>query len=81
MVFVFIVLSVILTLAQSVILQPIIDDYIVPLLKNPDNIEYKIGCIRMIFILIGIAVLTGVCNYVQARIMIAVSQKTVKRLR
>ena len=50
-IFVFIVLSVILTLAQSVILQPIIDDYIVPLLKNPDNIEYKIGCIRMIFIL------------------------------
>ena len=80
-VFVFIVLSVILTLAQSVILQPIIDDYIVPLLKNPDNIEYKIGCIRMIFILIGIAILTGVCNYVQARIMIAISQKTVKKLR
>ena len=35
----------------------------------------------MIFILIGIAILTGVCNYVQARIMISISQKTVKKLR
>ena len=80
-VFIFIVLTVILTLAQSVILQPIIDDYIVPLLKNPENSYYKIGCIRMILILIGIAIGTGVCNYIQARIMIGVSQKTVKRLR
>ena len=80
-VFIFVVLTVILTLAQSVILQPIIDDYIVPLLKNPENVEYKLGFIRMILMLIGIAIATGVCNYIQARIMISVSQKTVKRLR
>ena len=80
-VFIFLVLTVILSLAQSVILQPIIDDYIVPLLKNPENTQYKLGCIRMILILIGIAIATGVCNYIQARIMISVSQKTVKRLR
>ena len=80
-VFIFLVLTVILSLAQSVILQPIIDDYIVPLLKNPENTQYKLGCIRMILILIGIAIATGVCNYIQASIMISVSQKTVKRLR
>ena len=80
-VFIFLVLTVILSLAQSVILQPIIDNYIVPLLKNPENTQYKLGCIRMILILIGIAIATGVCNYIQARIMISVSQKTVKRLR
>ena len=80
-VFIFIVLSVILSLAQSVILQPIIDDYIVPLLKNPENTEYKIGCIKMISILISIAIATAICTYVQSRIMIGVSQKTVNRLR
>lgn len=80
-VFIFIILSVILSLAQSVILQPIIDDYIVPLLKNPEVVEYKIGCIRMIAVLIIIAIAAAICSYIQSKIMIEVSQKTVKRLR
>lgn len=80
-VYIFIILSVVLSLAQSVILQPIIDDYIVPLLKNPENLEYKLGCIRMIGILILIAIGTAICSYVQSRMMIGVSQKTVKKLR
>lgn len=80
-VYIFIILSVILSLAQSVILQPIIDDYIVPLLKNPEITEYKIGCIRMIMVLILIAVSAGICSFIQSKIMIEVSQKTVKTLR
>ena len=80
-VYIFIILSVILNLAQSVILQPIIDDYIVPLLKNPEVTEYKIGCIRMIALLIIIAIAAAICSYIQSKIMIEVSQNTVKKLR
>ena len=81
LVYVFIAFSVILSLAQSVILQPIIDDYIVPLLKHPEVVEYKIGCIRMIVILVIIAISAGICTYIQSKVMIEVSQKTVKKLR
>ena len=80
-VYVFIILSIVLSLAQSVILQPIVDDYIVPLLKNPEIVEYKIGCLRMILVLVLIAISATICSYVQSKIMIEISQKTVKRLR
>lgn len=80
-VYIFIILSVVLSLAQSVILQPIIDDYIVPLLKNPEITEYKIGCLRMILVLILIAISAGLCSFIQSKIMIEVSQRTVKKLR
>ncbi|MBR3697037.1 MAG: ABC transporter ATP-binding protein [Clostridia bacterium] len=80
-VYFFILLFVVLSLAQSVILQPIIDDYIVPLLKNPEIVEYKIGCLRMISVLIIIAISTAICSYIQSKIMIEVSQNTVKTLR
>ena len=79
-VYIFIFLSVLLSLAQSVVLQPIID-YIVPLLKNPEVVEYKIGCLRMILVLIIIAISAAICSYIQSKIMIEVSQKTVKKLR
>lgn len=80
-VYAFIILSVILSLAQSVILQPIVDDYIVPLLQHPEIVEYKVGCLRMILVLIIIALSSGICSYVQSRVMIEISQKTVKKLR
>lgn len=80
-VYIFIILSVVLSLAQSALLLPIVDDYIVPLLKNPEVVEYKIGCLRMILVLIIIAISAAICSYVQSKIMIEVSQKTVKRLR
>ena len=55
--------------------------YIVPLLKNPEVTEYKIGCIRMIVVLIIIAIAAAICSYIQSKIMIEVSQNTVKKLR
>ena len=74
---IFIILSVVFNLASTIILQPIIDNYIVPLLKNPESIEYKNGCIRMIVILVLIALSYAICTLIQYRLMIKVSRKTV----
>ena len=78
---VFVILSVVFDLASSVILQPIIDDYIVPLVQNPSSKELKSGCIRMIFILIGISLGAALTSFVYNKIMISVSQLTVKEIR
>lgn len=78
---IFIILSVVFNLASTIILQPIIDNYIVPLLKNPESIEYKNGCIRMIVILVLIALSYAICTLIQYRLMIKVSQKTVLNMR
>lgn len=80
-VLIFIIAYVILNTSQSLILQPIIDDYIVPLLKNPDDINAKIGCIRMIVILFLICLATAICSFLQSKLMIKVSQRVVKQLR
>lgn len=80
-VLIFIIAYVILNTSQSLILQPIIDDYIVPLLENPTDIESKAGCIRMIVILFVICMSTAVCSFIQSKLMIKVSQKVVKQMR
>ena len=78
---VFVILSVVFDLASSVILQPIIDDYIVPLVQDPTSSELKAGCIRMIFILIGISLASAITSFVYNKIMLTVSQLTVKEIR
>ncbi len=80
-VLIFIIAYVVLNTSQSLILQPIIDDYIVPLLENPADVEAKVGCIKMIIILFLICMSTAVCSFVQSKLMIKVSQKVVKQLR
>ena len=80
-VIVFILLSVLFNLLTSILLQPIIDDYIVPLLKEPENISYKIGFIKMILALIGSAIMCTICTYIQSKTMLTISQKTVKKMR
>ena len=77
----FIIAYVVLNTSQSIMLQPIIDDYIVPLLENPADSEAKLGCIRMIATLFIICMLTAVCSFLQSKFMIKVSQKVVKQLR
>lgn len=80
-VLIFIIAYVILNISQSLILQPIIDDYIVPLLENPTDTNAKIGCIKMIMTLFIVCMLTAICSYLQSKMMIKVSQQVVKRLR
>lgn len=80
-VLIFIIAYVILNISQSLMLQPIIDDYIVPLLENPSDMNAKIGCVKMIITLFIVCVLTAICSYVQSKMMIKVSQQVVKRLR
>ncbi|MCI8277368.1 MAG: ABC transporter ATP-binding protein [Clostridia bacterium] len=76
-----IILGVILNLASTIILQPIIDNYIIPLLQNPGVEEYKSGCIRMIIILVMISLSYAAISLIQYKIMIKISQNTVKDLR
>ena len=76
-----VILYVVLNLASSIILQPIIDDYIVPLVQNPGSQELKAGCIRMILILVAISIGCAVATFAYNKIMIKVSQLTVKELR
>ena len=78
---IFVIISVVLDLASSVILQPIIDDYIVPLVQNPDSNELKQGCIRMIFALIAISLGAAITSFIYSKIMIKISQLTVKEIR
>ena len=78
---VFVILSVVFDLASSVILQPIIEDYIVPLVQDPTSNELKVGCIRMIFVLIGISLASAITSFVYNKIMLTVSQLTVKEIR
>ena len=78
---IFIIAYVILNTSQSLMLQPIIDDYITPLLENPADNEAKLGCIRMIGTLFIICMLTAFCSFLQSKFMIKVSQKVVKQMR
>ena len=79
--FIFIVLYVVCNLGTTVLLQPIIDNAIIPMLKDPSNSELKTEFIKRLGIYLGVTVGTVICTYVQSRIMLGMSQKIVKRLR
>lgn len=81
LVVVFIILYVVANLATSILLQPIIDDYITPIIQNPEDSSLKLAFLKMMIIYIVIALLAAVFSYAQSRIMITVSQKAVKDMR
>lgn len=81
LVVVFIILYVVANLATSILLQPIIDDYITPIIQNPEDSSLKLAFFKMMIIYIVIALLAAVFSYAQSRIMITVSQKAVKDMR
>lgn len=68
-------------LAISVMLKPIIDDYIVPMIQNPEDGNLKIAFIQMLAIYIGIILLTTFFSYLQARLMLVVAQTAVADMR
>lgn len=76
-----IVLYVICDLAISIMLKPIIDDYIVPMLQNPGDSELKINFIKMLALYIGIILLTTLFSYLQAKLMLKIAQNAVANMR
>lgn len=74
-----IILSSLISVVSSVMIQPLIDNYVVPLkgVQNPD-----LGPFISFIITIGLIYLTGVClSYLYNRLMINLSQGTIKRIR
>ena len=78
---IFIILYVLFNLATSILLQPIIDDYIIPMIQNPEENSYKIGFIKILAIYITIAILAAACSYIQSRTMVNIAQQAVKDMR
>lgn len=67
------------TVKGTLFIQSLIDDYIIPLTKA-DNPDYH-GLFIALFKLAGIFLVGVVCAYMFSRIMVTVSQKTMRKLR
>ena len=80
-VFIFIVLYVACNLITSVMLKPIIDDYIVPIIQNPEDEGLKVAFTWMLALYIGIVLLTTLFSFLQSKLMIKVAQIAVADMR
>ena len=81
LVVIFIILYVLANLGTSILLQPIIDNYITPIIENPGDESLKISFFRMMIIYIVVALSAALFSYLQSRIMITIAQKVVKEMR
>lgn len=80
-VIILVILAAVIDMASIYVLAPIIDDYIMPMVKNQGASEYVAGLAKMIGIFLGLAVAYVTCNYISSKIMIKVSQNTVMKMR
>ena len=80
-VLIFIVLYVICNLVTSIMLKPIIDDYIVPMIQNPEDETLKASFIRILIIYLIVVVFTTLFSFLQAKLMIKVAQTAVAQMR
>ncbi len=76
----FIILSITFNTLSSLLLTPIIDDYIVPLIKNYDSV-YLTLLIKQIILLISCALLASLATYMQYKTMVKIAQNVVKDMR
>ena len=81
LVIIFILLYVALNLGTSVMLKPIIDDYIVPMLQNPENGNLKIAFVQIMIVYMVMVLLSTVFSYLNSKLMIKVSQVAVAKMR
>ena len=72
-VFICLVISSVGSVMSSYLLKPIINDYILP--------GDFAGLLKMLALLLGLFLLSGLCSYAYARIMVHISQQTVAQLR
>lgn len=80
-VIIFIILYVLANLATSILLQPIIDQYIVPMIQNPGESSYIWGFIRMLGVYIGVTICAALFSYIQSKTMLNIAQQVVKDMR
>ena len=80
-VIIFIILYVLANLATSILLQPIIDQYIVPMIQNPGESSYIWGFIRMLGVYIGVTICAALFSYIQSKTMLNIAQQAVKDMR
>lgn len=73
------VLSALASVAGSLFLQTLIDDYILPLVQ--ENNPVFSGLLRAILLMAGIYLIGVITNYLYNRIMLGVSQGTLKTIR
>ena len=78
---IFIILYVLANLATSILLQPIIDQYIVPMIQNPGESSYIWGFIRMLGVYIGVTICAALFSYIQSKTMLNIAQQAVKDMR
>ena len=81
MVLVFIILYVALNTISSVMLMPIIDDYIVPMIQDPENGALKIAFIKIMIVYLLVVVFTILFSYLQSKLMIKTAQVAVADMR
>ena len=80
-VIIFIILYVLANLATSILLQPIIDQYIVPMIQNPGESSYIWGFIRILGVYIGVTICAALFSYIQSKTMLNIAQQAVKDMR
>lgn len=76
----FIILSITFNTISSLLLTPIIDDYIVPLINNYDK-TYLNLLINQLLLLITFAFLASISTYMQYKTMVKIAQNVVKDMR
>ena len=81
LVLIFIVLYVAFNLVTSIMLKPIIDDYIVPMIQNPEDESLKTAFIGIIIVYIVVVLFTTLFSYLQSKLMIKISQTAVAQIR
>ena len=72
-VFICLVISSVGSVMSSYLLKPIINDYIL--------VGDFAGLLKMLALLLGLFLLSGLCSYAYARIMVHISQRTVAQMR
>jgi len=81
LVLLFIVLNVSFNILSSFYLNPIIDDYILPMVSSGASAVYLNGLIRQLFLLVLFAFLASVSLFFQYRFMVIVAQNVVRDMR
>ncbi len=80
LVFISILISAVGSIATSMFIRPLIDDYIAPLLLQGDNPDYS-GLLRLIFTMAGVYALTTFCGWFTSRVMAGVTQRVIHDVR
>ncbi len=80
LVFLFIILSIAFNTASSLMLTPIIDNYITPMIKDYSSI-YLIGLVKQLILLITFSLVASLSTYLQYKTMVKIAQNVVYDMR